>query len=77
MQGGETVNRKKCEACPHVLHDGFSYRCDLITGDYYTGKKKPVSQVRAAECKAALEDYAAGKYKTIGELIEEERANAE
>lgn len=71
------MNRKKCEACPHALWDRDTCRCDLITHDYYTGRKKPVSQVRAAECKAALDDYAAGKYKTLGEIIEEERANAE
>ena len=64
MPGGR-MNRKKCEACPHVLYDGFSYRCDLITEDYYTGKKKPVSQVRAAECEKARADFAAGLYKTI------------
>lgn len=59
------MNRKKCEACPHICYDGSSYRCGLIVGDVLTGTAKACSLIRAAECKAALADYEAGKYKSV------------
>ena len=59
------MNPEKCKACPHVGYMGGSRRCGLIVGDVLTGTAKACSMIRAAECKAALADYEADKYKSV------------
>ena len=59
------MNAEKCKACPHVAYMGGSRRCMLVVGDVLTGTAKACSMVRAAECKKAREDYAAGLYKSV------------